>query len=178
MGKRSEFEKVPRDYYPTPEDAFRPIVKYLEEGMTFCEPCAGDGRLVSYIEKLVPDSLCLLAMDIEPQADYIIQGDSSVLTNESVDNCDVIITNPPYTWSVLSPMMDRWLALNCVTILLLPADFMHNKRFAKYLKHCNLIVSIGRVKWIEDSKMTGVDNYAWYFFTPEEAGETVFKGRE
>lgn len=177
MGKRSEYVKRPRDAYFTPEEAVRPIVKYLKEGVTFCEPCAGDGRLVRHIEKLVPDALCLLAMDTEPQADFILTGDAKLLTSESVENCDLIITNPPFTWSELSPMLDRWIPL-APTVLLLPADFMHNKRFAKYLKHCGLVVSIGRVKWIEGSKMSGVDNYAWYFFTPEQMGDTVFRGRE
>jgi hypothetical protein len=116
-------------------------------------------------------------MDVEPKASYIIKGDAALLTNESVENCEVLITNPPFTWSILTPLMDRWIPL-IPTVLLLPADFMHNKRFAKHLEHCELIVSIGRVKWIEDSKTAGVDNYAWYFFTPDKPGQTIFKGRE
>lgn len=177
MGKRSSFEKIPRDYYPTPEEAFAPIAKYLPQGLLFCEPCAGDGRLVDHIQKLVPHSLCILAVDVEPKADFIHKGDTTLLVFEPEDACECIITNPPYTWSVLAPMLDRWIPQR-PTVLLLPADFMHNKRFAKYLKHCRRIVSIGRVKWIEDSKTAGVDNYAWYFFTPETVAQTEFKGRE
>lgn len=177
MSKRSEFEKVPRDYYPTPEEAFKPAAKHFQKDIVFCEPCAGDGRLAAHVERWVEGSLCAFMMDIEPKGPHILEGDSSLLNSEHIDNCDVIITNPPYTWSVLAPMMDRWIPM-LPTALLLPADFMHNKRFQKYLRHCALIQSIGRVKWIEDSKMSGVDNYAWYFFTPEQVGETIFRGRE
>jgi len=176
MGKRSDYVKRPRDAYFTPEAAFTPVAGMFEKGIIFCEPCAGDGRLISHIEKWVPDSMCALAMDIEPQQPYILKGDAKLLTEEAVDHCDYIITNPPYTWSELAPMMDRWIPL-IPTVLLLPADFMHNQRFAKYLMHCYWIKTVGRVKWIEDSKATGVDNYAWYFFTPGYAAETIFIGR-
>ncbi len=142
----------------------------------FCEPCAADGRLANHIEKLVP-SFCVFAMDIEPQVDWVLKGDSSQLSLSDMAQVDAIITNPPFTWSILRPMLDHWLPVT-PTVLLLPADFMHNLRFQPYLKRCEKIVSIGRVKWIEDSKMSGMDNYCWYFFNPEETGSPVFKGRK
>jgi hypothetical protein len=39
------------------------------------------------------------------------------------------------------------------------------------------IVSIGRVKWIEDSAGSGKDNAAWYLFDAIKAGPTEFYGR-
>ena len=177
MGKRSNFEKLPRDYYPTPEEAFKPIANEFLEGLIYCEPCAGDGRLIAHIERWVPDSLCALAMDIEPQAPHILTADSTVISPEDLNYCECIITNPPYTWKVLSAMMDRWIPL-INTVLLLPADYMHNKRFGKYMDHCKKIVSIGRVKWIEDSAASGKDNYCWYFFTPQKVENTIIKGRK
>jgi len=177
IGKRSEFERAPRDFYSTPEGAFKPIAKYFNEGLIFCEPCAGDGRLIGHIERWVVGSLCAFAMDIEPKQAHILEGDSINIPAEGLDGCDCIITNPPYTWSVLSNMMDVWIPL-IPTVLLLPADYMHNVRFAKYLKHCTLIQTVGRVKWIEGSTMSGKDNYAWYFFTPKAPKGTIFKGRE
>ena len=181
MGKRSDFVKKPRDAYFTPEKAFTPIIEDLIEqydgGVIFCEPCAGNAALIKHVEKWVPGSVCIFAMDLEPQAEGILKGDSSTLSGENLENCDLIITNPPFSWNVLQPMLDRWIKL-LPTVLLLPADFMHNLRFQKYLTHCYKIVGIGRVKWIEDSKMSGMDNYCWYFFTPEETGNTIFKGRK
>ena len=45
VGKRSNFERKPRDYYPTPIDAVIPLIKHLPKKGLFAEPCAGDGRL-------------------------------------------------------------------------------------------------------------------------------------
>ena len=50
------------------------------------------------------------------------------------------------------------------TWLLLPADYMHNMYFTEFENMCVRIVSVGRVKWIEDSKHTGKENCVWYLF--------------
>ena len=59
---------------------------------------------------------------------------------------------------------------------------MHTKQSRDYLQFCRKIVSVGRVKWIPDSKHTGKDNCAWYLFDTLRSGETkietVFYGRE
>ena len=48
MGKRSDFERRPGDFYPTPRAAALPLIAHLRGGgiATFAEPCAGDGALV------------------------------------------------------------------------------------------------------------------------------------
>ena len=53
----------------------------------------------------------------------------------------------------------------------------HMIQAAPYLSFCRKIVSVGRVKWIENSSSTGRDNAAWYLFE-NEAGATTFYGRE
>ena len=53
MGKRSDFERKPRDFYPTPIEAVEPLVEHLPKTFDFAEPCAGDGTLVNHIENLV-----------------------------------------------------------------------------------------------------------------------------
>lgn len=174
MGKRSDYERRPRDYYPTPKKAVEPLIGHLPQKFSYCEPCAGNGALVNHLEEMF-QALCFLAMDVEPQQDWIVEGDGVDLQEEDVLYCEYIITNPPYKWDVVKPLMEKWIDL-CPTILLLPADFMHNKRFHPFLKQCDKIVSVGRVKWIEDSKSVGVDNYAWYFFD-KYAKETKFYGR-
>ena len=50
MGKRSDFERKPRDFYPTPREAIEPLIPHLPETGLFAEPCAGDGRLIDCIE--------------------------------------------------------------------------------------------------------------------------------
>jgi len=40
MGKRSDFERVERDFYPTPEAAVLPLLPHLPDSyFTFIEPC-------------------------------------------------------------------------------------------------------------------------------------------
>ncbi len=182
MGKRTNYERKPRDFYSTPVEAVKPLLESFSEDwegpLLFCEPCAGNGALVGHLEGSNP-LVCILAMDIEPQQDWIVKGDASLLKEEHLQNCDMIITNPPFSWSLLKPLLDRWLPL-IPCALLLPADFMHNIRFQEYLKYCSKIISIGRVKWIEGSKMSGMENYCWYFFDPHKTEEVcpVFEGRK
>jgi hypothetical protein len=38
-------------------------------------------------------------------------------------------------------------------------------------------VSVGRVKWIPDSKMTGKDNCCWYLFDQADDAPAQFIGR-
>ena len=50
MGKRSGFERIPRDFYPTPAAAVLPLIPHLRGIRSFAEPCAGDGTLVRHLE--------------------------------------------------------------------------------------------------------------------------------
>jgi hypothetical protein len=50
MGKRSNFERVPRDFYPTPYAAVPPLIPHLRGIRTFAEPCCGNGALVHHLE--------------------------------------------------------------------------------------------------------------------------------
>ena len=48
--------------------------------------------------------------------------------------------------------------------VLLDADYAHTKQSIPFMKYCKKIVSVGRVKWIEDSKYSGKDNVVWMLF--------------
>ncbi len=163
MGKRSSYELKPRDKYYTPEAAVKPLESFLDYGVTYCEPCAGNGAIVTALHTISPYSLCVLATDIEPDKDWILEFDANNLTDDQLMNCMYIITNPPYTWGVLRPLMDKFISLR-PTILLLPADYMHNLRMKPYMEKCVWVKSIGRVKWQEGSKGVGMENSCWYFF--------------
>ena len=171
-----QFEKRPRDFYPTPMSAVKSLKGLLPDNFSFCEPCAGAGDLVRHIEAEFERAVCFLPVDIEPKVDWVVQGDALNIGVGDLEYCDIVITNPPFTWSVVKPMMDHFIPL-IPTVLLLPADFAHNVRFAPYLKQCAAIKSIGRIKWIEDSKNSGVENYSWYFFSPQKVLHTEFIGR-
>ena len=163
MGKRSEFERVPRDYYPTPYQAVLPLVAHLPEWYTFIEPCAGDGRLIDHLEK--HGGKCTHAYDIEPQNDRVMMYDAMLLKQLSTP---YIITNPPWDRKVLHPMIEHFSSM-APTWLLFDADWMHTKQSTQYLTKLKKVVSIGRVKWIEGSSSVGKDNCCWYMFhdTPQ-----------
>ena len=169
MGKRSNFERNPRDFYPTPKEAVIPLLPHLPEKGLFAEPWAGDGRLIEHIEELTSLSGYWMT-DIEPHADFIGIGDA--LTDKIV-GCDICITNPPWDRKILHPLIEN-LSNQLPTWLLFDADWMHTKQSVPYIKMCSKIVSVGRIKWF--GNMTGKDNCAWYLFD-REANNTIFYGR-
>ena len=173
MGKRSNFERVERDYYPTPISAVYPLVEHLPASGSYSEPCAGDGRLVEHIKSL-SNLLCANATDIEPRNVWIDRKDAFDLDFSGVD---FVITNPPWDRQFLHPFIEHC-AAQVPTWLLFDADWMHTKQSAPLMmRYCSKIISVGRVKWIEGSKNTGKDNCAWYLFTNNHIGATEFIGR-
>lgn len=168
MGKRSDFERVPRDFYATIDPAaVVPLVPFIR-GSTYAEPCCGKGDLV---DQLIEVAKC------KYESDFAKGNDALDLTKEDLQGIDYIITNPPYAWDLLSRLLDHFISLK-PTWLLLPADFMHNKRSGPYMKQCKTVVSIGRLYWNEN-KIRGKDNYCWYLF--DKLGEctpTIFIGRD
>lgn len=169
MGKRSNYERVARDYYPTPYEAVVPLLPHIPFDSTFVEPCAGDGRLANHLGKhgVMPYFLS----DIEPQREDITQADAGVITTPYM-GADFIITNPPWSRDILLPLLVHWRKFAPAWVLI-DADFAHTKQAADYMKYCSKIVSVGRIKWIEGSKGSGKDNAAWYCFETKEC-QTVF----
>ena len=178
MGKRSDFDRVPRDYYPTPSSAVEPLIPHLPYSFDYIEPCAGDGRLISHLEALTDGHAeCLFASDIEPRHELITACDALEVDIMGLD-IDFCITNPPWDRKILHPFIERWMQM-CPTWLLFDADWMHTKQSAILMSYCVKVVSIGRVKWIEGSKSVGKDNCAWYLFdiARDPAKQTEFYGR-
>ena len=182
MAKRSDFKRIDRDYYPTPLAAVTALIPYLPTQFTYAEPCAGDRRLISHLEKLHNNSSCEWASDVEPRADNIVTIDALNLVEEHISGCDLIITNPPWIRTKASGFLLHELIKTFSdlrpTWLLFDADWVHTIQSSELVKTrlCK-IVSIGRVKWIEDSAGSGKDNSAWYLFDSKKVGPTEFYGR-
>ncbi len=87
--------------------------------------------------------------------------------------CEKIITNPPWERSVLHTMIEKF-AEQQDTWLLFDADWMHTTQATPYERLCKEVISVGRVKWIVDSKSSGMDNCAWYLFGKDKVGDTRF----
>jgi hypothetical protein len=175
MGKRSNFERIPRDFYPTPPEAVGPLLPHLGEWVWFVEPCAGDGALISALE--AAGHTCAYACDIEPRAECITEKDALTITpNDRWVAYDFIITNPPWDRAILHSMIAHFSAIK-PTWLLFDADWMHTKQSAPFMPYLHKIVSVGRVKWIPDSTMTGKDNCCWYLFDQTSEAAAQFIGR-
>lgn len=174
MGKRSDFERERLDYYPTPHEAVVPLLPHLPPQSLFCEPCAGAGILIGHLQR--HDHICVSAFDVQPRAENIRVHDASFMDKSDLNGADTIITNPPWDRHALHQIIER--SLFCAPAwLLFDADWMHTRQAIPYLRHCSMIVAIGRVKWIEGSAGAGKDNCCWYKFDPEHMGRTVFVGR-
>lgn len=171
MGKRSDFERIPRDYYPTPEVAVLPLLPHLSPATRFCEPCAGDGRLIEHLTR--HGHKCAGAWDIEPQRSDIDRHDA---TDRLIGNIDCFITNPPWARPVLHSLIEH-LSAQHPTWLLFDADWMHTRQSAPFMPWLRKVVSVGRVKWIADSPFTGKDNCCWYLFDAKAQAPTQFIGR-
>ena len=172
MGKRSDFERRERDFYPTPYEAVVPLLDHLMPRTLFVEPCAGDGVLVSHLQR--HGHHCVSATDIEPHDPSVKALD---VFQADIAHGECFITNPPWDRSILHPMID-YLSAQAPTWLLFDADWMHTKQAAPYLDRLEAIVSVGRVKWIPGSKMTGKDNCCWYLFCDVPSNHTQFYGRK
>ena len=172
MGKRSSFERIPRDFYPTPYEAVVPLLPHLSPSTEFCEPCAGDGALIDHLVAVGHE--CIEAWDIDPKREDIERVDAT--TGHLIWDGFVFITNPPWSRDVLHPIILN-LSRQAPTWLLFDADWMHTKQSAPYMPYCRKIVSVGRVKWIEDSPFTGKDNCAWHLFDQNSKAAAQFIGR-
>ena len=174
IGKRSDFERKPRDFYPTPYKAVIPLLPHLRPNVRYAEPCAGDGVLIDHLKQ--HDHECLFASDIKPARYDIMKMDYKDIDRYiDGENVECIITNPP--WSrpsrhdrseKFSDQKDTW--------LLFDSDWAHTMQAIPYMDRCLKIVSVGRVKWFDDT--TGKDNCAWYQFgRPKPINITKFYGR-
>jgi len=171
VGKRSAFTRHSRDFYVTPEAAIKPLLPHITNITAFVEPCAGDGALVNHLHSI--GKRCVDAVDIEPQTELVRKLDALDL-----HRCtgQAFITNPPWSRPILHQLIVHLSEL-AETWLLFDADWMHTKQSQTLIKRCKKIVSVGRLKWIPGTNMTGKDNCAWYLFNKFESNKTIFIGR-
>lgn len=165
MGKRTSMPQTEaqseRDLWPTPPEPMAHLLPHLPRGATFCEPCAGAGAMLDYFESA--GHLCVFACDIVPGRADITQLPATAMRYL---RCDLFITNPPWRWEWLQPII-LVLSAQKPTWLLLSADFAHNLQTQDVMRRCTKIVPVGRVQWVPGSKHKGgYENAAWYCFEP------------
>ena len=167
MGKRSNFERIPRDFYPTPMGAVPPLIPHLHGVHTFAEPCCGDGALVNHLES--HGLRCVYRGDIATGQD--------ALALEQYGDANSIITNPPYQRPLMHALIEHFAHI-LPTWLLLYADWASTKHAAPFMRSCSDMVPIGRVRWIEGTKMSSMENFAWYRFDSRHVAGPIFHARD
>ena len=125
MGKRSNFKRVERDFYPTPFEAVEPLINHLPKRFTFAEPCAGNGALVGHLEWY--RGTCMWASDIAPQHKGIPPEDYKDVKEDQLLESEFVITNPPWNRGILHPLIEHF-APQRPTWLLFDADWPHTKQ--------------------------------------------------
>lgn len=152
-----------------------PLLRFLDPGTRFVEPCAGAGDLVDQLRRA--GHVCISAFDIEPQRGDIGRGDATNLRLSNPGKTK-FITNPPWTRSILFPLI-RHLSAQAPTWMLLDAMLLFNDGFRPFLPITRKVVGTPRLIWIPGTTDTATDDTAWYLFDatipPEEAVQ--FYGR-
>lgn len=174
MGKRSDFKTRKHDKYPTPEEAMRFVLPYLKPGTAFCEPCAGDGRMVGYL--LNAGLRCTSAWDTHPRHKMVKRLDARTTRDL---RAMIYVTNPPWTREIMHPIIDN-LSAHLPSWFIFDADWMHTNQATAsgLLQRCSMVVSVGRLKWIAGSKFTGLENCCWYLFEPGHTAGPRIVGRQ
>lgn len=145
-----------KNFWNTPLKAALPLIRALPPFTEYDEPCAGAGRLVAHMAQ--GGHRCVLASDIRPKAGGIWM--TSAL---DLPVTRTIVTNPPFTWPLLQPLLDHWIGKTDVW-LLLPWDMVCNIYMAPYSIHIDRILPLGRVSWMDNGK-GGFENYGWFHFS-------------
>ena len=157
MGKRSDFEPMPRDLYLTPIQPVQALASFLPKSkFTFSEPCAGDGRLIKHVSDVTNKrGVCMHSCDIVPLEKSISVGDAT--TVKVPEDADMIITNPPWSRNKASGYLLHNIIENLSdqkpTWLLFDSDWIHTVQAGPYLDRLVAVVSVGRVKWFEHTNI-------------------------
>lgn len=172
MGKRSDFKRRKNDAYDTPFPAMPPLFPYLIPDSSFVDPCAGKGMLIMHMQRR--GFHCSAAYDIAPRESSIETMDALDLDKADLKGADYIVTNPAWARQILHPMIDVFRKI-ATTWLLFDAGWMHTKQSVPYMPYCSMVVSVGRISWMENG-ISGKDDCCWYRFGLDKT-ETIFKGR-
>ncbi|RRI02320.1 hypothetical protein EH240_12705 [Mesorhizobium tamadayense] len=173
MGKRSNYPRISKDFYPTPAKAVLPLLPFLRPGTRFIEPCGGDGALISHLE--AHGHTCVGAVDIEPRHRSIVARDALTLTTTDVVGAECFITNLPWSRPVLHPLLAHLKGLLPLWTII-DSNWAHTIQAGPHMHYCSQVVSIGRVRWIPGTSSDGKDDASWYRFEAVPT-ETIFKGR-
>ena len=162
---------VDHDLFETPVELMATLSDVLDTikdcGLVVFEPCAGNDAMVNFMEQR---DIVVVARDKHTKSishDFLVEPLPS--------NIGVIVTNPPF--NIKYEIIKRCLEFGKPFILLLPLETMSTKTFHKIVGDTkfDLIVPIGRSKFLHAGKIRDVGATAWFLFSPTSTGSTTFK---
>lgn len=169
-GLYSNFERKPRDFYPTPIEAMYSLLPHLKESFNYFEPTAGNGAIIRHLLAARPGARCIGATDIEPLAPGIEQLDLLKETPVGLPMADVAITNLPWERKLLHPMIEA-ITEHCPLWTIIDSKWVNNESSAPYLKDlCVKVVPIGRVVWEPGTDTAGKVDASWFLFDRSHRG--------
>jgi len=95
------------------------------------------------------------------------------LAIDTYGDADAIITNPPYERKTMHALIGHFARI-LPTWLLLETDWASTKQAAPFMPSCSEMVSVGRLRWIEGTTMSGKQNFAWYRFDARHSAGPIF----
>jgi hypothetical protein len=146
-----------RDDWPTPWLAVVPLLRHLQPGTKFIEPCCGAGDLVQHLESA--GHTCTAAFDLPT--------DARIARYDNVDRDAIFVTNVPWRRSFEPQRIIANLSDQRPLWALIYTDWLCTSRATPYLPRLRAVAVIGRVKWLPNSKYSGgMENSCWCLFGP------------
>jgi hypothetical protein len=176
MGKRSNFERRPRDQYDTPAAAVLPLKPHLPKRFRYVEPCAFRGTLIDLLRDI--GGTCVASYDIDPHGPGITKRDALTLTRRDLGGARLGISNPPWKRIELHPLVAHLSDLMPIW-LLIDSDWANTRQAGELIRYrLRKIVVVGRLRWIEGTTMSGKEDASWFLFDKADANNTTqFFGR-
>lgn len=131
------------------------------------EPCCGNDAIVNYLQGY---GIPVIARDKFTKSES-----HDVLKDPMPDGVDMVITNPPF--NLKFEIIARLVEYGKPFILLLPLETMSTKTFHKIVGETkfDVIVPIGRSRFLHAGKTRDVGPTAWYLFSPYGSNSMTFK---
>lgn len=118
-GGNTAYKRCEKDFYPTPPDATRALLNFLNlpKGTIVWEPACGEGHMADEIERY---GFIVKSSDISTGEDFL---------NIPFKECDWIITNPPFSLS--EKFIEKCIEHKRPFALLLKSQYWHAKKRLK-----------------------------------------------
>ena len=147
MGKPVPMTTKPFDEIYTPDYAIKPLIPYIDKGLVIWENAYGTGLLAKHLRKV----------------GYKVVGNANIDFLKEYCECDVIVTNPPY--SIKEKFLQRAFELGKPFAFLLPLTTLEGQKRGKLFadKGIQLIIPNRRINFIYDNaKSASWFSTAWF----------------